>query len=108
MLFNVQEVFIFGLPVILNPIFLIPYILAPMANTFVGYIAISWGIVPIFQVDVPWTMPLFVGAIVGTHSIMGGVLQVVWLIMDIFIYAPFVITSNALELPEEKKAVKKS
>ena len=108
MLFNVQEVFIFGLPVILNPIFLIPHILAPMANTFVGYIAISWGIVPIFQVDVPWTMPLFVGAIVGTHSIMGGVLQVVWLIMDIFIYAPFVITSNALELPEEKKAVKKS
>ena len=108
MLFNVQEVFIFGLPVILNPIFLIPYILAPMANTFVGYIAISWGIVPIFQIDLPWTMPLFVGAIVGTHSIMGGVLQVVWLIMDIFIYAPFVITSNALELPEEKKAVKKS
>jgi len=107
MLFNVQEVFIFGLPVILNPIFLIPYILAPMANTLVGYFAISWGIVPTFQVAVPWTMPLFVGAIAGTHSIMGGILQAVWLIMDIFIYAPFVITSNALELPEEKKAVKK-
>ena len=100
MLFNIQEVFIFGLPVILNPIFLVPYILAPLANVVVGYIAISWGIVPIFQVDIPWTMPLFLSATIGTHSIMGGILQIVWLIMDIFIYAPFVITANAIEIEE--------
>ena len=100
MLFNIQEVFIFGLPVILNPIFLVPYIFAPLANVVVGYIAISWGIVPIFQVDIPWTMPLFLSATIGTHSIMGGVLQIVWLIMDVFIYAPFVITANAIELEE--------
>ena len=98
MFFNVQEVFIFGLPVILNPIFLVPYILAPLANTLVGYIAISWGIVPIFQVDIPWTMPLILSAAIGTHSIMGAILQIVWLIMDIFIYAPFVITANAIDL----------
>ena len=103
MAFNVQEVFIFGLPVILNPIFLIPYVLAPVANTLVGYFAISWGIVPVFQVDVPWTMPLFVGAMVGTHSFMGGLLQVVWLIMDIFIYAPFIITANSIETEREGK-----
>ena len=100
---NIQEVFIFGLPVILNPIFLIPYILAPMANTLVGYFAISWGIVPVFQVSTPWTMPLIVGAVVGTHSFMGGLLQIIWLIMDIFIYAPFVITANAIEMPKEKR-----
>ena len=98
MFFNVQEVFIFGLPVILNPIFLVPYILAPLANVLVGYVAISWGIVPIFQVDIPWTMPLILSAAIGTHSIMGGILQIVWLIMDIFIYAPFVITANAIEV----------
>ena len=101
--FNIQEIFIFGLPVILNPIFLIPYIAAPLANTFVGYVAISWGIVPAFQMDIPWTMPLFFSSIIATHSIMGGILQLVWLIMDIFIYAPFVITANSLQLTEEKK-----
>ena len=106
MLFNIQEVFIFGLPVILNPIFFIPYIFAPLANTIVGYFAISWEIVPIFQVDLPWTMPLFFSSIIATHSIMGGILQIVWLIMDIFIYAPFVITANSIQLTEEKKAVK--
>ena len=100
MLFNVQEVFIFGLPLILNPIFLVPYIFAPIANIFVGWFAISWGIVPIFQIDIPWTMPLILSATISTHSIMGGILQIVWLIMDIFIYAPFVITANALEIKE--------
>ena len=35
-------------------------------------------------------------------SLMGGVLQVIWLIMDIFIYAPFVIASNLLQENEEK------
>ena len=100
MFFNIQEIFIFGLPVILNPIFLVPYILAPIANVLVGYIAISWGIIPIFQVDIPWTMPLFLSATIGTHSIMGGILQIVWLIMDVFIYAPFVITANAIELED--------
>ena len=101
MFFNVQEVFIFGLPLILNPIFLVPYIVAPLANVLVGYFAISWGIVPIFQVDIPWTMPLIFSAAIGTHSVMGGILQIVWLIMDIFIYAPFVITANAIELEDE-------
>ena len=101
MMFNVQELFIFGLPVMLNPIFLVPYILAPIANVMVGYLAISWGIVPIFQVDIPWTMPLILSATIGTHSVMGGILQIVWLIMDIFIYAPFVITANAIDIEEQ-------
>lgn len=102
MFFNIQEVFIFGLPVILNPLFLLPYIFAPVANCLVGWFAISWGIVPIFQTDIPWTMLLLLGPIASTHSIMGGLLQIVWLIMDIFIYAPFVITANSLELDEKK------
>ncbi len=103
MLFNVQEVFIFGLPVILNPIFILPYVFAPIANCLVGYVAISWGIVPVFQTDIPWTMPLVLGAGVATHSVMGGLLQIVWLIMDIFIYAPFVITANSIELENENR-----
>ena len=100
MLLNIQEVFIFGLPVILNPIFIAPYILAPLANTIVGYVAISWGIVPIFQTDIPWSITLFLGSAIGTHSIMGCILQIVWLIMDVFIYAPFVITANAIDVKD--------
>ncbi|WP_196599589.1 PTS sugar transporter subunit IIC [Pectinatus frisingensis] len=104
MLFNIQEPMAFGLPIVLNPILLVPYIIAPLANTVVGWLAISSGLVPIFKYVVPWTMPLFFGATIGTGSIAGGLLQIVWLIMDVFIYAPFVIASNRIKDAEEETA----
>lgn len=97
MLFNIQEPIAFGLPIVLNPILLVPYILAPLANTFIGWIAISTGLVPVFKYVVPWTMPLFFGGTIGTGSIMGGLLQIVWLLVDIVIYAPFVIAANKMK-----------
>ena len=103
LLFNVQETLVFGLPVMLNPLFLLPYLFAPLANTMVGWFAVSWGIVPVFKESVPWTMPIFLNGALGTGSFMGGVLQVVWLVMDIFIYAPFVITANMIEFSDEKE-----
>ena len=102
MFFNIQEPVIFCLPVVLNPLFLLPYLLAPLANTMLGWIAISWGIVPVFHTGVSWTMPMLLSASMGTGSFMGGVLQAVWLVMDIFIYAPFVITANMLDFRDEE------
>lgn len=97
MLFNIQEPLAFGIPIVLNPILLVPYILAPLANTVVGWLAISSGLVPIFKFVVPWTMPMFFCATIGTGSIAGGILQLVWLAMDVCIYAPFVIASNKIK-----------
>lgn len=107
MLFNIQEPIAFGLPIVLNPLLLIPYVLVPIVNTIIGYVAIGvLGIVPIFKYVVPWTMPLFFGGTIGTGSIMGGLLQVVWLIVDVIIYAPFVIVGNKMkdENDEEEEA----
>lgn len=97
MLFNIQEPLAFGLPIVLNPLLLVPYVLVPIVNTVVGYLAISIGLVPVFKYVVPWTMPLFFGGTIGTGSIMGGLLQVVWLLIDIVIYAPFVIAGNKVK-----------
>lgn len=103
MLFNIQEPLAFGLPIVLNPILLIPYILAPLVNTIIGWLVISGGLVPIFRFVVPWTMPLFFGGMIGTGSLAGGLLQVVWLVVDIIIYAPFVIASNKIKDGYEEK-----
>lgn len=97
MFFNIQEPLAFGLPIVLNPLLLVPYVLVPIVNTVIGYVAISIGLVPIFKYVVPWTMPLFFGGTIGTGSIMGGLLQVVWLIVDVLIYAPFVIAGNKVK-----------
>ena len=102
MLFNIQEPIAFGLPIVLNPLLLVPYILAPLANTIVGWLAVSAGLVPIFKYVVPWTMPLFFGGTIGTGSLAGGILQLVWLAMDICIYAPFVIAGNKVKDTEEE------
>lgn len=102
MFFNIQEPIAFGLPIVLNPLLLIPYVLVPIVNTCIGYVAIGvLGIVPIFKYVVPWTMPLFFGGTIGTGSVMGGLLQVVWLIVDIVIYAPFVIAGNKIKDDED-------
>ncbi|SHK42997.1 PTS system, cellobiose-specific IIC component [Selenomonas ruminantium] len=94
MLFNIQEPLLFGLPIMLNPLLLVPYILAPLVNTIVGWLAMSMGLVPIFKYVVPWTMPLFAGGVISTGSLAGGILQLVWLLIDILIYAPFVVVAN--------------
>lgn len=94
MIFNIQEPLAFGLPIVLNPMLMIPYILAPLANTVIGWVAITWFGFPVFRFAVPWTMPLFFCGLVGTGSIWGGVLQLIWLAADVVIYAPFVIALN--------------
>ncbi len=105
MFFNIQEPIAFGLPIVLNPLLLVPYVLVPIVNTIIGYAAITIGLVPVFKYVVPWTMPLFFGGTIGTGSVMGGLLQVVWLIVDVFIYAPFVIAGNKVkdEYDEEEE-----
>lgn len=97
MFFNIQEPIAFGLPIVLNPLLMIPYVLVPIVNTVIGYLAIAAGIVPIFKYVVPWTMPLFFGGTIGTGSVMGGLLQLVWLAVDVVIYAPFVIAGNKVK-----------
>jgi len=97
MIFNIQEPLAFGIPIVLNPLFLIPYVLVPIINTFIGWLAISVHLVPVFKFVVPWTMPLFFGGMIGTGSLSGGLLQVVFLLVDIMCYAPFVIIGNKLK-----------
>lgn len=97
MLFNIQEPLFFGLPIVLNPLLLIPYVLAPVVNTVIGWLALSMGFVPLFKYVVPWTMPPLFGGIIGTGSLSGGILQLVWLAVDILIYAPFVMVANRTE-----------
>ncbi|SPU05797.1 oligo-alpha-mannoside phosphotransferase system enzyme IIC [Bacillus spizizenii] len=71
-IFNVNEPIIFGLPIVMNPIIIVPWVLAPMVVTLVTYLAMSAGLVPPpTGVTVPWTVPLFINGIMATNSIMG-------------------------------------
>ncbi len=71
--FNINEPTMFGLPIVLNPIMFIPFILTPMVLVSVAYFATSTGLVPAATVMPPWVTPPIIGGVLATKSIAGGV-----------------------------------
>ncbi|MGV2913193.1 PTS cellobiose transporter subunit IIC, partial [Bacillus safensis] len=89
-LFNVNEPIIFGLPIVMNPLILIPWILAPMVITCITYFAMASGIVPPpTGVNIPWTVPIFISGMMATNSLAGGLLQLFNLMIVFVIWFPF-------------------
>ena len=108
-IFGINEPLIFGLPIVLNPLMAIPFILAPVANTIIGYVATVTGIMPItLGVQLPWTCPIFFSGFLVTGSIMGSVVQIVQLAVDILIYYPFFKLLDKRYLDDESKTSDKT
>lgn len=105
-LFNINEPVIFGLPIVLNPVFLIPFIFGPVVLTIISYLALSTGLVPKTVAILPWTMPpILSGYLVTGGSWRGIVLQVINLTIAVLMYLPFVMAGvRALRLRMEQKA----
>lgn len=61
-MFNINEPVIFGTPIVMNPTFFIPFILAPMVNAVVSYLAVTTNLIPHMISLVPWTSPAPIGA----------------------------------------------
>jgi len=101
-LFNINEPILFGLPLVLNPLLAIPFILTPLVSGFATYAVIAMGIIPPFNgMYVPWTTPAIVsGLIVGGWQ--GALRQAVMLVMTGFMYYPFARKYDKVLLAEEQ------
>ena len=88
--FNISELITFGLPIVFNPIFIIPYLLVPMVLAVTSTLAVEIGLVPVAVNHVEWTTPILWSGYLATDSIAGSILQVVNLVIGTLIYAPFV------------------
>lgn len=115
MLFNVNELMVFGLPIIFNPIMFFPFVLTPMVLFLITYIAMSSGIVPLITSAVHWTTPVIIGGYIATGSVKGSLLQIFNLVIGILIYKPFVkiyerekINSGITAIVELEDALKES
>ncbi len=90
-IFNVNEPVIFGLPIVMNPMMLIPFLVAPLVCVLVAFGAMSTGIVPTpIGVPVPWTLPAPISGWMMCGDWRGGALQIVNLIISGVIYWPFI------------------
>lgn len=95
-LFNVNEVVLFGIPLVLNPIYLIPFLLTPVADFAIAYAATALDFVPRTIQDIHWTSPVLLGGYAATGSLAGVMLQAVNVAVGIGIYLPFVAIANRL------------
>jgi PTS system cellobiose-specific IIC component len=104
-IFNVNEPVIFGLPIVLNPMIIIPWILAPMVVTVITYFAMASGIVPLTTgVEVSWTIPIFFSGMLATNSLAGGILQLFNFAVVLLIWLPFILTIDKQYKRAEKEA----
>ncbi len=101
-LFNINEPIIFGFPVMLNPIFLVPFILAPLVMTLVTWFTFKLGWVHMMFVQPPWTLPAPIGAFLATGGDWRAiVLCLVNIVIATVIYFPFVRMYDKNELAKE-------
>ncbi|MFK4947834.1 PTS sugar transporter subunit IIC [Lactococcus formosensis subsp. formosensis] len=104
-LFNINEPLIFGMPLMMNPVFTIPFVLNPIILTIISYSAVRLGLVNGFVANVPWTLPAPIGAYMATGNDWRAIILVlVNLIIAGLIYYPFVKMYDKQMLEEEKKA----
>lgn len=93
--FGINEPVIFGLPIVLNPIMFIPWVCVPMVNAIIAYFATKAGwVVPLVVLN-SGNEPIFLSQfILGAFHWSPVVLSMILIILDIFLYAPFVIMNQ--------------
>ena len=103
-IFNVNELLVFGLPIVLNPAFLLPFILVPVILLIISYVAILLepALMPVYQVD--WITPPLINGFVATNSWKGVALQLLNLSVATFIYIPFVDLADRTKIVSRRRA----
>ncbi|MEG0592239.1 MAG: PTS sugar transporter subunit IIC [Coprobacillus sp.] len=103
-IFGINEPIIFGLPIVLNPTMLIPFIIVPTMNIVISYFAMAMNFVPICSgINIPWTMPVIISGFLATNWV-GAVLQAGLLVLGIFVYMPFIKMMDKQYLNDEANA----
>ena len=101
--FGVNEPILFGAPLVLNPIFFIPFIFAPIANVWIFKFFIETLGMNSFTANLPWTTPAPLGLVLGTNfQVLSFILAVLLIVVDVVIYYPFLKVYDEQILEEER------
>ena len=101
--FGVNEPILFGAPLVLNPIFFIPFIFAPIANVWIFKFFIEALGMNSFTANLPWTTPAPLGLVLGTNfQVLSFILAALLIVVDVVIYYPFLKVYDEQILEEER------
>ena len=106
-IFNSNEILNFGIPIVLNPVLIIPFICVPILALVLSYGAVAAGLVPHVIREITWTMPVIFSGYCATGSIAGSILQIVIIGCGVAIYVPFLRIEEKLYDTRMQEKIKK-
>ena len=102
---GISEPMVFGFPMVLNPILLIPMLIAPTVTLLLGYAAMATGLVPyLIGTSIPTGTPILFSGFIAYGSWKGVALQLVLIAVSTLIYYPFFKMCDNQELKLEKES----
>lgn len=99
--FAINEPILFGMPIVMNPVLMIPFIFAPLISITIAYFAMDAGLVDKLFVMAPWTTPPIINAFLDTGDIRAAVLQIFCFFITGVVYYPFFKMWDAAKTKEE-------
>lgn len=103
-IFNINEPIIFGLPMVLNPLMMIPFIFVPVINSIIAYACMAFNVIGKGIIETPWTTPAPLGAALGCMDYRAAILVIALIALDMLLYYPFVKLLEKQKLTEENSS----
>ena len=103
-IFNISEPITFGLPIILNPIYFVPFLLSMPIGFYIAVFFTKIGFIGIICNNVPWTVPPLLSGVLFTGSFNGAIVQLIILVVCTLLFIPFVKIADKLELKNQEKS----
>ena len=104
-MFNIGELMVFGLPIIYNPVMIVPFILSPVLAYTNAFLLTKAGFLPQVTTTVVWTTPPLLSGYVATGSVNGIIVQVINIALTMACYAPFVVRYEKRSIDEYSAAM---
>lgn len=102
-IFNINEPILFGFPIIMNPVFIIPFICVPLINAVLAWCLTSVGLLDRVVMMLPWTLPAPIGAAWAANgSIANALMVVLALVNSYFLYLPFFKAHETILLEQQE------
>lgn len=103
-LFQINESVMFGLPLVLNPLMFIPFIITPGILTFTAWLATYTGLIPPTYIAIPWITPVGIGAFLATGgNLWAGLVAIINFLIATVIYLPFVMLAERVNTEKQQK-----
>lgn len=95
-IFNISEPITFGLPIVMNPIYFIPFVIVQPLCFYIGVFFTKIGFIDVITNQVPWTVPPIISGLLFTGSVNGAIVQAINLLVATALYLPFIYTANRM------------